>query len=82
MSYNMEMQLSVTFFSGEKTDKTFKVEINATQKEATIWCPDCYTQLTKQNKHTCKNCKYEITDKLFEYRKPTNNLTIEKTGLQ
>jgi hypothetical protein len=52
----MEMQLSVTFFSGEKTDKTFKVEISAKQKEATIWCPDCFTQLTKQNKHTCKNC--------------------------
>jgi Zn finger protein HypA/HybF involved in hydrogenase expression len=66
MSYNMEMQLSITFFSGEKTDKTFKIEISTTQKEATIWCPDCFTQLTKQNKHTCKNCEYKITDKFFE----------------
>ncbi|MCL2477446.1 hypothetical protein [Candidatus Bathycorpusculum sp.] len=66
MSYNMEMQLAVTFFSGEKTDKTFKIEISAIQKEATIWCPDCFTQLIKQNKYTCKNCKYEITDRLFE----------------
>ena len=62
----MEMQLAVTFFSGEAKTKNFKIEINTTQKEATIWCPDCYTQLTKQNKHTCKNCKYKITDKLFE----------------
>jgi DNA-directed RNA polymerase subunit RPC12/RpoP len=66
MIYNMKLQLSVTFFSGEKTDKNFKVEISATKKEATIWCPDCFTQLTKQNKHACKNCEYKITDKLFE----------------
>ncbi|MDR1992677.1 MAG: hypothetical protein LBQ98_04145 [Nitrososphaerota archaeon] len=66
MSYNMELQLVVTFFSGEEKTKTFKIEVHVTQKEAVIWCPDCYTQLTKQNKHTCKNCEYKITDKLFE----------------
>jgi Zn finger protein HypA/HybF involved in hydrogenase expression len=62
----MEIQLAVTFFNGEEKTKIFKIEINTTQKEATIWCPDCCTQLTKQNKHTCKTCEYKITDKFFE----------------
>jgi Zn finger protein HypA/HybF involved in hydrogenase expression len=62
----MELQLDVTFFNGEEKSKTFKVEINAIKKEAIFWCPDCFTQLTKQNKHTCKNCEYKISDKFFE----------------
>jgi len=65
MSYNMEIQLTVTYFDGAKKDKNFKIEINTTKDQATIYCPECFTQLIKQIKYTCKNCKYEITDDIF-----------------
>jgi len=65
MVYRLELQLSITYFDGTKHDKTFKVDINPAEKEATIWCPNCFTQLNKQNKYTCKNCKYKITDYMF-----------------
>jgi hypothetical protein len=65
----MELQLVVTFFSGEEKDKIFKVEINAINKETRMWCPDCFTPLTKQDRYVCKNCKYEIADEIFENAK-------------
>jgi Zn finger protein HypA/HybF involved in hydrogenase expression len=67
MVYRLELQLSVTYFDGTKCDKNFKVDINPAKKETTIWCPSCFTQLTKQNNHTCEKCKYKITD--YEYGK-------------